>query len=397
MSRKKNPWLTIDTDAHCGTPLDLFDKYLDPEIKRHPDAPRIVEEDGVRVFRCGRYVFPRLAPRKPGDPPPKLTPSGSLPGPRGSWDADYRMKTYQDFEGIDRSVLMPFGVMFPAYVGNKEVGNGLVEAWNNWLHDFCKPHAQRMFGYGLINMADPKHAVKELRRCVKELGFPSVNINTSAVGESPSDYHILSDEHFYPVWEEAQNLGVPISIHAFPDPYVPGHEHNWPRRPAGLFDAIGFPTASMYLFANLTLGGICETFPRLKFGLFECTIGWLPQAIHGINEQRENFGEYFTRHVPKMKLTPEEYVQRQLYFSVEIDDPFINTVIEWTGTADRLLYASDYPHLEYHPGQVEKFLAREDLDESVKRKILGDNALGYFRWQDTAAPALLPDEPRAAA
>ena len=39
MSRKQNPWLTIDTDAHCGTPLDLFAKYLDPEIKRHPDAP----------------------------------------------------------------------------------------------------------------------------------------------------------------------------------------------------------------------------------------------------------------------------------------------------------------------------------------------------------------------
>jgi uncharacterized protein len=397
MSRKKNPYLTIDTDAHCGTPLDLFEKYLDPEIAKDPDAPRVVVEDGVRVFRCGRYAFPRLPVRKAGDPPPRLTPSGSLPGPRGSWDAAYRIDSCQDFEGIDRSVLMPFGVMFPSYVGRKELGNALVEAWNNWLHDFCRPHATRLFGYGLINIADPKHAVKELRRCVNELGFPSVNINTSAVGETPDDYHILSDEYFYPIWEEAERLGVPISIHAFPDPYVPGLEHNWPRRPVRLFDSIGFPTASMYLFANLVLGGICESFPKLKVGLFECTIGWIPQAIHGINEQRESFGEHFTTHVPKMKLTPQEYIQRQIYFSIEVADPFIRSVIEWTRAPNRLMYSSDYPHLEYRPGQVEEFLGREDLSAQEKRMILGENALGYFRWQDTAAPGILPDEPRAAA
>jgi predicted TIM-barrel fold metal-dependent hydrolase len=288
---------------------------------------------------------------------------------------------------------MPFGVMFPSFVGKKELGNALAEAWNNWLHDFCQQHPTRLFGYGLINIADPKHAVKELRRCVKELGFPSVNINTSSVGESPNDYHILADEYFYPIWEEAEQLGVPISIHAFPDPYVPGLEHNWPRRPARLFDSIGFPTASMYLFSNLVLGGICESFPKLKFGLFECTIGWIPQAIHGINEQREHFGDLFTTHVPKMKLTPEEYIQRQIYFSVEVGDPFIRTVIEWTKAPNHLMYSSDYPHLEYHPGQVEAFLRRDDLTAEERRMILGANALGYFQWGNTAAPRLLPEEP----
>jgi predicted TIM-barrel fold metal-dependent hydrolase len=397
MTRKTNPFLTIDTDAHCGTPLDLFERYLDPEIAKDPDAPRIVEEAGLKVFRCGRYMFPRVGTRRPGDPVPKLTPSGSLPGPRGSWDAAYRVRTCQDFEGIDRSILMPFGVMFPSYVGKKELGNALAVAWNDWLHDFCKTHPTRLFGYGLINIADPAYAVKEMRRCVLELGFPSVNINTSAVGETPDDYHILSDEYFYPIWEEAERLGVPVSIHAFPDPHVPGLEYNWPRRPVRIFDSVGFPTASMFLFANLVLGGICETFPKLKVGLFECTIGWLPQLIHGINSQRETFGEHFTTHAPKMRLRPEEYIQRQIYFSVEVDDPFIRHVVEWTGAPNRLMYSSDYPHLEYHPGQVNELLARDDLDEKEKRMILGENALGYYRWEDTAAPQVLPEEPRAAA
>jgi predicted TIM-barrel fold metal-dependent hydrolase len=98
-----------------------------------------------------------------------------------------------------------------------------------------------------------------------------------------------------------------------------------------------------------------------------------------------------------MKLTPEEYIQRQIYFSVEVADPFIRTVIEWTHAPHHLMYSSDYPHLEYHPGQVEAFLRREDLADNEKRMILGQNALDYFRWQDTAAPRVLSDEPRAAA
>ncbi|MFO1427551.1 MAG: amidohydrolase family protein [Steroidobacteraceae bacterium] len=396
MTRKTHRYLTIDTDAHCGMPLDLFDRYLDPDIRKHPDAPRFVQEaDGVTVFRCGTFQFPRRPPPKPGAGKPNLTPSATFPGPRGGWDPNHRIESFQDAEGIDRAVCMPFGVMFPSYVQDRALGNALSQAWNDWLADFCRTHPSRIFGYGVINIADPQAAARELRRCVKELGFPSVVVAPSAVGRKPEDYYILADEALYPIWDEAQSLGVPISIHSFPDPYVPGHEFNGPRRPTGLWDAIGFPTASMNLFGNLVLGGVCESFPKLRFGMFECTIGWIPQLLHGIHEYQENFGEYFTRAVPKMKLTAKEYLQRQLYFSVEVDDPFIRTFIEWTGAPQNLLYASDYPHLEYHPGQIDKLLARADLSDEEKRGILGANALEYFCWRDTAMPAVT-ERPAAA-
>lgn len=397
MTRKTNPWLTIDTDAHCGVPLDIFDRFLDPEIKKHPDAPRFVtEEDGMQVFRCGTYQFPRRNKAAVAAGKGKVTPSASFPGPRGSWDPNYRVQTYQDGEGIDRSVCMPFGIMFPSYVQDRTLGNALCRAWNDWLHSFCSAHPNRLFGYGVVNIADPIEAAKEARRCVKELGFPSVCIGGAAVGRKPEEYYILADEALYPLWDEAQSLGVPISIHSFPDPHVPGHEYNGARRPAAIWDCIGFPSASMSLFGNLVLGGVCETFPKLKFGMFECTIGWIPQIIHGINEQRENFGEFFTQWTPKMKLTPQEYIQRQMYFSVEVEDPFIRQFIEWTGAPNRLLYASDYPHLEYHPGQVDEFLERQDLSDDEKRAILGGNALEYFRWTDTAMPTVTETHPPAA-
>jgi predicted TIM-barrel fold metal-dependent hydrolase len=389
MTRKQNPYLTIDTDSHCGVPVDIFDRFLDPEIRKRPDAPRFVDDGHGLVFRCGSYQFPRRAPPRPGAEPPKSSPSAAIPGPRGSWDADYRVKTFQDLEGVDRCVMMPYGIMFPSFVGDRELGNALTRAWNDWLHDFCQQHPQRMFGYGMLNIADPAGAVQELRRCVLELGFPSVNINTSAVGKRPEDYYVLSDEALYPIWDEAQRLGVPISIHSFPDPHVEGHEYNWPRRPVPLYDSIGFPTASMGLFAHLVLGGVCETFPKLKFGLFECTIGWVPQALHGIRNQREVFEDVFDYWVPKMKLDPVEYIQRQIYFSVESEDPFIRTFIDWTKAPERLMYSSDYPHLEYHPGTVDELLSRDDLSQREKQLIVGENALGYYRWEDTATPTVI--------
>ena len=52
-------------------------------------------------------------------------------------------------------------------------------------------------------------------------------------------------------------------------------------------------------------------------------------------------------------------------------------------------------HLEYHPGQIDKLLARADLSDEEKRGILGANALEYFCWRDTAMPAVT-ERPAAA-
>ena len=72
----------------------------------------------------------------------------------------------------------------------------------------------------MINVADPSGAVAEMRRCVHELGFPAIYMSPSVVGRDPDGYRVMSDEHFYPIYEEAARLDVPLSIHAFSDPYV---------------------------------------------------------------------------------------------------------------------------------------------------------------------------------
>ena len=45
------------------------------------------------------------------------------------------------------------------------------QAYNDWLHDTYVKRDSRFHGVGLIPMQEPAEAVKELRRCVEDLGF----------------------------------------------------------------------------------------------------------------------------------------------------------------------------------------------------------------------------------
>jgi len=373
------PYLTIDADSHVGMDPHLWDRYLDAEFLKNPNRPRFEEIDGVQYFRAGRYVYPPVIGHHP-----YLSPSAQPPGPRGGVDPEFRLTDFMNPEGVDRSLLMPSRILAPAYLGNREMGNAMAQAYNNWLADFCKTHPTRYFGFGVVNAADPDAAIQEIRRCLNVLRFPAIYINPQVVGQGPSEYHTLMSEHYFPIYEEAARLNVPLAIHAFSDPFVAGHEYNWPKGPGLWSDIIGFPMTGMQAFCNLVLGGVCELFPKLKLGIFEAGLGWVPMVIERIHERQEKFVDSVRHRAPLLKLDPEEYVQRQIWFGFEPEDHFMPSFIEWTKAPNRLLFSADYPHLDYQPGQMKEFLERNDVSAANIRKSLCDNALEFCRWDVTA-------------
>ena len=374
------PYLTIDADSHVGMDPNLWDRYLDQEFRKNPDRPRFEEIDGVKYFRAGRYWYPHLGRH------PYLSPSGQPPGPIGGVDPHFRMKDFMNPEGIDRGLLMPSRIIGPSYMDSREMGNAMAQAYNNWLQDFCKTYPDRYFGFGVINAGDPAAAIKEMHRCLFELGFPAIYINPQVIGNGPGEYHTLASEHYFPIYEEASRLNVPLAIHAFSDPYVPGHEYNWPKGPGLWSDIIGFPMTGMQAFCNLVLGGVCELFPKLKLGIFEAGLGWVPMVIERIHERKEKFVDSVRIRAPLLKLNPEEYVQRQLWLGFEPEDHFLPLFIEWTKAPNRTLFSADHPHLDYQPGQTREFMERTDVSPEHIRMALRDNALEFCRWDVTVAP-----------
>ena len=64
-----------------------------------------------------------------------------------------------------------------------------------------------MKGAALLPLVDPPAAVRELRRAVEELGF------VCGILKPFIEDRNLDDPIFFPIYEEAQRLDVPLTVH----------------------------------------------------------------------------------------------------------------------------------------------------------------------------------------
>ena len=88
--------------------------------------------------------------------------------------------------------------------------------------------------------------------------------------------HVLHDPYFFPLYEEASRLNLPIGIHSgignFTVNDMLGAE---PFRVAKLIVIGGFH--------SMILNGILEKFPKLRVGAIEVAAQWLPDIVHDLN------------------------------------------------------------------------------------------------------------------
>jgi predicted TIM-barrel fold metal-dependent hydrolase len=95
------------------------------------------------------------------------------------------------------------------------VALGLVAAWwgpqgalidNDEVASFVGQHPDRLIGVASVDLARPMEAVRELRRCVRELGFRALRIVPWLWGLPPDD------RRYYPLYAECIELDVPFCL-----------------------------------------------------------------------------------------------------------------------------------------------------------------------------------------
>jgi predicted TIM-barrel fold metal-dependent hydrolase len=80
--------------------------------------------------------------------------------------------------------------------------------------------------------------------------------------------------------------------------------------------------------------------------------------------------------VPRRSI--EDYAKSgRIFIAGEADDKMLRQEIELLGE-DQILYSSDLPHGEGRHNAAKQILARADITETQKRKILYDNAVKFF-------------------
>jgi predicted TIM-barrel fold metal-dependent hydrolase len=341
----------IDADGHVVQPDSELYEYLDPDVRRgvHPTG--------------AHHFFPALdnwmRTLAPNSAPQQATPDAEAWG------------VFLDRAGIDLTVVYPSsGGLGVGQIRNPDWAIAVCYAYNNWLHDRFLRRNSRMRGAAMLPLQDVSAAVEELRRATTELGMVVGMLAPAGLRQA------LGDPLYDPLYAEAQRLDVPLAIHTGStanmgleifDKYVEAH-------------TLGHPFGQMIQFTSVMWEGVPERFPRLRLAFLEAGAGWVPYLLDRMDEEWEKpQGGQAKRMLAK---PPRDYVRDgSLYFSCELDERTLPYVAQFVGE-DHLFYASDFPHeLQFDDflEPIPAFLAREDMSETLKAKILAENARRFYR------------------
>ena len=333
-------WKVIDADGHAMDYAEVYNDYLEePYVRRGrgqggPWYP-------VEAYNRGVY--------------------GTL-GKEGR-DLKERLAD-MDLQEIEVAVLYPTFGLFIAQIKERDYAAALCRAYNNWIADQCR-QSPRLRAVALLPVTAPEECPKELNRAVTKLGLVGAMLSASGLHRS------YADPAYFPLYEEAQRLRVPLAVHA-----SGGDDFGSELLPSFIAThTCGHPFPVLRQLTAMVFEGIPELFPRLTLGFLEIGCGWLPYWMERMDEEYEKRAQ----EAPLLKAKPSEYLTGgRIYYSCEPDEKMVGTVVDMVG-ADCIMYASDYPHWDMsYPESAVLIKKRQDLSEEAKRKILGDNARRFY-------------------
>ena len=120
------------------------------------------------------------------------------------YDLDDRLKT-MDRIGVRMHALSLTQPM--VYWADDELGLGLCVAFNDAVSAAHRKHPDRFIGFACLPLQNARLALEELERAAKLPGIRGIYLVTAVRDRE------LSDRSFFPVYERAADLGLPIFLH----------------------------------------------------------------------------------------------------------------------------------------------------------------------------------------
>lgn len=301
-------------------------------------------------------------------------------------------------DSIQQAVVYPTLFLGLAGFADIDFAEAQAEAYNRWLADYCRHSPTRLFGVATIVQSDVARAVRMARQA-RELGLVGVFLRPN-----PSvDGKFFCDPVYDPLWAALQDLDLTVGFHPFLANDLPGacrdlgfgrfvapgaHAMSKLAKESGATGLVGidnifFSQALSNVFdmqTTLTMlicGGVLERFPRLKVIFLEANGGWIVPWL----ERLDHHHEIFPWDVPQLNLKPSEYFRRQCWISFDPDESTLRFTAESPLVgADRIIWASDYPHPDAKiPGVVGELRhAMDGLPPAAQERILGLNAVDLY-------------------
>jgi predicted TIM-barrel fold metal-dependent hydrolase len=174
-------------------------------------------------------------------------------------------------------------------------------------------------------------AVESMAESLAELEFGKMHGACGVLLSGIEGQHVLSDPYFYPLFEKASALNLPICVHAGIGSRL--IRLNCRSRFVSAISAV------MTAFHDVLLGGTCDRFPKLRFGFIETGAQWIPYLIQQVG--------LWKGWMSKNAEGEEGNIMRdnRLFVSCRMDDD-IPYLLRWAGKGN-LVTGTDYGHDDF--------------------------------------------------
>ena len=360
----------VDADTHVLESQEMWENF-DNGGEMYPYRPLLVNLPGDTSW-AGRNAFwlidGEMYPKSAGSNAFSLhTPTSAIYemertditlGARQMTDVPSRLKD-MDERGVEIHVVYPTLFIFTG-VNNPQLEATLCRAYNRFMAEACASSEGRLRFIMMPPLYSVDECIAEMNHC-KGLGATGLFFRATETGRA------LGDPYFFPIYEEAARLGMPICIHL---------GRAIPNSPSVLQGSNGVVSAA---FMSLVQGRIPERFPDLKTGFIEFGTMWVPDTLHQMHRRGQmKFRGPVSSVLSGGRTDPQLFKDYRMYVTCYADEalPF---VLEYIGE-DNIIIGSDYSHQD--PSEEEDLVqlmrAREDLPATVVEKILCENARSFY-------------------
>ncbi|MBI3434750.1 MAG: amidohydrolase [Proteobacteria bacterium] len=320
-------------------------------MMQKPNCPVIALEEHYWDAELARH-FTGIEAGRPGDILTRLNDIGGV------------RLTEMDAAGVDIQVLSHGAPATQKLAA--DIAADVTRRVNDRLHAFISSKPDRFAAFAALPTADPVAAADELERSVTKLGFKGAMLHGLANGV------FLDDKRFWPIYERAEKLDVPIYFHpSLPhagvmDAYYNDYAKDFPMVVRA---AWGFTVETATLGIRLVLSGVFDKYPKLKviLGHLGETLPFLVWRIdHALarpGAKSVSFRDVFCNNF-------------WITTSGNFSNPALLCCIMEMGI-DRVLFAIDWPFVANEPAV--RWMEAAPICAEDKVKILSGNARRILR------------------